>query len=104
MNVFENLSEEKAKEMIDKLIAEGYSEDDAFTEVYAIECNMDSEENIREMENTMNSDDKFEILNEIDSWEKELRRLENSDEDEAEQISEIEERINDLYEALADCE
>lgn len=52
----------------------------------------------------MNSDDRFEILNEIDSWEKELKKLENSDEDEAEQISEIEERINDLYEALADCE
>lgn len=52
----------------------------------------------------MNSDDRFEILNEIDSWEKELSRLENSDEDETEQISEIEERISDLYEALADCE
>lgn len=50
----------------------------------------------------MNSDDRYEILNEIDGWEKELSRLENSDE--AEQISEIEERINDLYEALADCE
>ncbi|EEX21815.1 hypothetical protein BLAHAN_05440 [Blautia hansenii DSM 20583] len=54
--------------------------------------------------NTMNSDDRFEILNEIDSWEKELKKLKNSDEDEAEQIREIEERISDLYEALADCE
>lgn len=52
----------------------------------------------------MNSDDRFEILNEIDGWEKELRRLENSDEDEADEILEIEERINNLYEALADCE
>lgn len=52
----------------------------------------------------MNSDDRFEILNEIDSWKKELSRLESSDEDEAEQISEIKERISDLYEALADCE
>lgn len=52
----------------------------------------------------MNSDDRFEILNEIDGWEKELSRLESSDEDEAEQISEIKERISDLYEALADCE
>lgn len=50
----------------------------------------------------MNSDDRFEILNEIDSWEKELSRLESSDE--ADEILEIEERINDLYEALADCE
>ena len=30
-------------------------------------------------EDIMNSDDRFEILNEIDSWEKELSRLENSD-------------------------
>lgn len=52
----------------------------------------------------MNSDDRFEILNEIGSWEKELSRLESSNEDEVEQISEIKERINDLYEALADCE
>lgn len=52
----------------------------------------------------MNSDDRFEILNEIDSWEKELKKLKNSDEDEAEQIREIEERISDLYKALADCE
>lgn len=52
----------------------------------------------------MNSDDKFEILNEIDSWEKEIKRLQNSDEDEADEILEIEERISDLYEALADCE
>lgn len=37
----------------------------------------------------MNSDDKFEILNEIDSWEKETKKLENSDEDESEQILEI---------------
>lgn len=41
MSVFVNLSEEKAKEMVDDLISKGYSEDDAFTEVYSIECNMD---------------------------------------------------------------
>lgn len=51
----------------------------------------------------MNSDDRFEILNEIDSWEKELSRLKSSDEDEAEQISEIEERISDLHAALTDA-
>ena len=44
MNVFENLGEEKAKQMIDDLIAQGYSEDDAFGEVYSIECNIDDEE------------------------------------------------------------
>ena len=46
MNVFENLGEERAKEMIDELIAKGYSEDDAFAEIYAIECNMDNEEHL----------------------------------------------------------
>ena len=35
---------------------------------------------------------------------KELSRLENSDEDEADEILEIEERIDDLYAALRDCE
>ena len=43
MEVFENLGEEKANEMIKELIAKGYSYDDAFTEVYSIECNMDEE-------------------------------------------------------------
>ena len=42
--VFVNLSEEKAMEMFDELIAKGYSEDDAFTEVYSIECNMDEDD------------------------------------------------------------
>jgi hypothetical protein len=41
MNVFENLKDEKAKELYNKFIAEGMSEDDAFNEVYSIECNMD---------------------------------------------------------------
>ena len=44
MSVFENLGEDKAREMVDELIAKGYSEDDAFGEVYSIECNMDEEE------------------------------------------------------------
>lgn len=43
MSVFENLGEEKAKEIIDELITKGYSKDDAFTEVYSIECNMDED-------------------------------------------------------------
>lgn len=41
MNVFENLGEAKAKELYDRFIASGMSEDDAFNEVYSIECNMD---------------------------------------------------------------
>ena len=44
--------------------------------------------------------DKFEILKEISEWEKEIARLEDSDEDEEEQISEIKERINTLRLAL----
>lgn len=44
MDVFENLGEEKAKELFDKFKAEGMSDDDAFSEVYSIECNMDEED------------------------------------------------------------
>ena len=40
--VFENLDEDKAKELYDKFILEGMSEDDAFNEVYSIECNLDN--------------------------------------------------------------
>lgn len=43
MNVFENITDEKAKTMYDNLIEQGYSDDEAFTEVYSVECNMDDE-------------------------------------------------------------
>ena len=46
--------------------------------------------------------DKFEILKEIDEWEKEIAKLEDSDEDESEQIAEIQERIDTLNDALED--
>jgi hypothetical protein len=39
-----NLGEEKAFEMMNELIAKGVSEDDAFIEVYSIECNMDHDD------------------------------------------------------------
>ena len=48
--------------------------------------------------------DKFDILNEIAAWEKEIVRLETSDVDETEQIREIEERISRLRDALQDAE
>ena len=48
--------------------------------------------------------DKFEILIEIDDWEKEISRLEDSDEDESEQIAEIKERIKTLQDALEDAD
>lgn len=54
MNVFENLGEAKAKELYDKFIAEGMSDDDAFGEVYSIECNMD--------ENYLDDDDLLKDL------------------------------------------
>ena len=48
--------------------------------------------------------DKFEILNEIHGWEKEIARLENSNEDESEQIKEIHERIQTFKDVLPDSE
>ncbi len=43
MRVFKNLGEEKAKELYNEFVAKGMSEDEAFDEVYSIECNMDKE-------------------------------------------------------------
>jgi hypothetical protein len=43
-DVFKNLGEEKAMELYNWFIAQGMNEDDAFTEVYSIECNMDDDE------------------------------------------------------------
>jgi hypothetical protein len=43
MNVFENLGEERAMELYNEFLAKGMSEDEAFEEVYSIECNMDEE-------------------------------------------------------------
>lgn len=34
--------------MVDELIAKGHSEDEAFSEVYSIECNMDEDDDIDE--------------------------------------------------------
>ena len=44
MNVFENLGEKKAKELYDSFIAQEMSEDDAWIEVYSIECGLDEDE------------------------------------------------------------
>ena len=48
--------------------------------------------------------DKFEILNEIRDWEKEIVRLEHSEADESEQILEIKSKIEQLKVALVDAE
>lgn len=47
--------------------------------------------------------DKFIVLREIDEWEKEIDRLEDSDEDESEEILEIKNRISLLKSALEDA-
>lgn len=44
MEIFKNLGEEKAKELFEEFKAKGMSDDDAFGEVYSIECNLDDEE------------------------------------------------------------
>ena len=44
MEVFTNLGLAKALEPYNKFIAQGMNEDDAFSEVYSIECNMDESE------------------------------------------------------------
>lgn len=43
MDVFRNLGEEKAKELYNGFIAKGMSRDEAFNEVYSIECNIDDD-------------------------------------------------------------
>lgn len=51
MTIFENLGEEKAKDLYAEFIAKGMSEDDAFTELYSIECNLDKEDESEDMIN-----------------------------------------------------
>lgn len=41
--VFRNLGEAKAQKLYDEFKAKGMSDDDAFNEVYSIECNLDKE-------------------------------------------------------------
>lgn len=51
--VFKNLGEAKAKKLYDELIKQGMSEDDAFTEVYAVECGLDDWTSLDECINTI---------------------------------------------------
>lgn len=44
MDVFKNLNEEQAKELYERFIASGMSEDDAFTEIYSVDCLMDDDD------------------------------------------------------------
>ena len=43
MDVFTNLGEEKAKKLFEEFKATGMSDEDAWDEVYSIECNYDDE-------------------------------------------------------------
>ena len=45
MCVFENLTDEQVEEMLEELLAEGYTEDQAFTEIYSKDCSLDDDEN-----------------------------------------------------------
>lgn len=46
MEIFENLGEEKAKELFKHFKAKGMSDDDAYNELYSIECNLDTPDEI----------------------------------------------------------
>lgn len=46
--VFKNLGEERAEELYNRFLADGMSDDDAFSEVYSIECGMDEGDDRRE--------------------------------------------------------
>lgn len=41
--IFENLGEETASKLYNEFKAQGLSDEEAFSEVYSIECNMDNE-------------------------------------------------------------
>lgn len=44
MPIFENLTDEQVKEMFEELLAEGYTEEQAFTEIYSKDCALDNNE------------------------------------------------------------
>lgn len=44
MFIFENLTDEQIEEMLEELFAEGYIEDQAFTEIYSKDCSSDNDE------------------------------------------------------------
>ena len=46
MAIFENLGEEKAKELFKHFKAKGMSDDDAYNELYSIECSLDTPDEI----------------------------------------------------------
>ena len=45
MSTFENLTDEQVEKMLEELLAKGYTEDQAFTEIYSKDCSLDNDEN-----------------------------------------------------------
>lgn len=45
MSTFENLTDEQVEEIFEELLAEGYTEDQAFTEIYSKDCSLDNDKN-----------------------------------------------------------
>ena len=45
MYIFENLTDEQVEEMLEELLAKGYTEDQAFTKIYSEDCSLDNDEN-----------------------------------------------------------
>ena len=52
MSVFKNLGEDLATKLYNDFLDKGMSEEDAFNEVYSIECNMDDDCEAKESEDT----------------------------------------------------
>lgn len=42
-DVFQNLSDSEVERLLNEKLAEGKTEEEAFTEIYCVECNMDGE-------------------------------------------------------------
>jgi len=53
MTIFENLGEEKAKELFKRFKAKGMSDEDVCNELYSIECSLDTSDKIGEIEDIM---------------------------------------------------
>lgn len=44
MYIFENLTDEQVEIMLEELLAMGYTEEQAFTEIYSEDCSLDNDE------------------------------------------------------------
>ncbi len=44
MSIFENLTDDQVEQMLEELLAEGYTEEQAFTEIYSKDCALDNDE------------------------------------------------------------